>query len=89
MDRSSHAPCTCPRCGRALERRRRSLLDRVRTLFTAKARYRCAARCGWEGLLPRIGGHWGGRSRYIIGAAHDAPARLTGPIGRPRVATQR
>jgi predicted RNA-binding Zn-ribbon protein involved in translation (DUF1610 family) len=57
----------CPRCGHALERRRRSLLDRARTLFAAKARYRCAARCGWEGLLPRIARD-SGRSRYVLGA---------------------
>jgi hypothetical protein len=57
----------CPRCGRALERRRRSLLDRARTLFVAKARYRCSAHCGWQGLLPRIPRD-SGRSRYVLGA---------------------
>lgn len=58
----------CPRCGRALERRRRSLLDRVRTAFSGKVRYRCAARCGWGGLIPRAD-HSDGRSRHVIGAA--------------------
>lgn len=70
----------CPRCGHALERRRRSLPDRLRSVFADKARYRCAARCGFEALLPRIPRD-PGRSRYLLAAPQLAPQRLTPRLG--------
>jgi hypothetical protein len=75
MSKSSSTLTACPRCGRGLERRRRTALDRLRSLFTAKARYRCGARCGWEGLLPRIPREFG-RSRYVLDSSQGAPQDL-------------
>jgi len=44
----------CPRCARAVRRRRRNSLQRWLLRDTALARYRCAdAGCGWTGLLDR------------------------------------
>jgi len=44
----------CPRCARAVRRRRRNRLQRWLLRETALARYRCAdAACGWTGLLDR------------------------------------
>lgn len=39
----------CRACSRPLDRRRRSLLDRVVSVLIPVARYRCRF-CGWEGL---------------------------------------
>ena len=42
----------CPRCGSSMVRKRRNWLDRLRSMKTAKHRYRCVAfGCGWEGLV--------------------------------------
>jgi len=75
MSPSTSNPKACPRCGRGLERRRRTALDRLRTLFTTRVRYGCAARCGWEALMPRIARDFG-RSRYVLDSARDAPTAL-------------
>lgn len=43
----------CPVCGGPLVRRRRNVLDRLRSLAGEVHRYRCGAfGCGWEGVLP-------------------------------------
>ena len=60
----------CPGCGCELVRRRRSLLDRLRSIFEPRARYRCAARCGWEGLLPRVEPRRAGPLRHSLSYRH-------------------
>ena len=55
-DPAPHALPTfsCPRCGVAVFRVRRTLLDRLFSAFVPQLRVRCeAAFCGWQGLVRR------------------------------------
>ena len=45
---------TCPRCGMAVYRVQRTLLDRVFSALVPQLRVRCEAEfCGWQGLVRR------------------------------------
>jgi hypothetical protein len=51
---ASQPAFTCPRCGMAVTRVRRTLLDRLSSFFVPQLRVRCdAAYCGWQGLVRR------------------------------------
>ena len=53
MQNPSAPTLACPRCGLAVFRVHRTLLDRLSSLLVPQLRLRCgASACGWQGLVP-------------------------------------
>jgi hypothetical protein len=66
---------TCPVCGSQLKRVRRSLLDRLISLFVPMERVRCASKvCSWEGRVHRgaLGRFSRGHRKYYRSGAVEA-----------------